>query len=211
MNDEHSSITTDLINMSISNGDLPDGEYGELDFGNGLSYLLQKDNDIPCNPNRRKQRKKPVQSKNMKNKRDTKNFTTRSKKSQKTSMKSHEDNELTSDMSIKSNKDANDGENQPKDTEEEKTASQKDRKSGKILKTKAMHSKNLKNKAKHAKNLNVSYDENTVDELITQKLFIYDEDWVKSQREKLTKKIKEALEEHRKFYFNYIRKHRKER
>ena len=126
-------------------------------------------------------------------------------------MKSHEDNELTSDMSIKSNKDANDGENQPKDTEEERTAPQKDRKSGKILKTKAMHSKNLKNKAKHAKNLNVSYDENTVDELITQKLFIYDEDWVKSQREKLTKKIKEVLEEHRKFYFNYIRKHRKER
>ena len=140
-----------------------------------------------------------------------KNFTTRSKKSEKISMKSREDNELTSDMSIKSNKDANDGESQPKDTEEEKTAPQKDRKSGKILKTKAMHSKNLKNKSKHAKNLNVSYDENTVDELITQQLFIYDEDWVKSQREKLTKKIKEALEEHRKFYFNYIRKHRKER
>ena len=101
MNDEHSSGTTDFINHCQSSGDLSKGEYGELDYGNGLSYSVKKDDNSHCNPNQRKQHKKPVQSKNVKNKLDTENITIRSKKSKKTSMKSRHNNELASDMSVK--------------------------------------------------------------------------------------------------------------
>ena len=190
MNDEHNSGTTDLTNHCQSSGDLSKGEYGELDYRNGLSYSVKNDDNSHCNPNQRKQHKKPVRSKNVKNKLDTKNVTIRSKKSKKTSMESRHNNEQTSDMSIKSNEDKSDSENQSKDIEEEKTTSPKDCKSDKILKT----------KPKHPKNQNVSNDENTVEEQITQQLPKYDEYLVESQRKKLKKKIKETLEKYRKFY-----------